>query len=144
MILVKPFLLFYVWHFVLSSSLDRLNFTICWISFFRCVPLLFFFLFHFFLFCFSFVFIYVCVCDFLAETCLASFRSPREAERESVEGYPCLDLIRITSTLFRLVRFPLSLSLSILLQANSSLVATTLSITFYCLFYLSLSLTLWW
>lgn len=144
MILVKPFLLFYVWHFVLSSSLDRLNFTICWISFFRCVPLLFFFLFHFFLFCFSFVFIYVCVCDFWAETCLASFRSPREAERErggvSVSWFDQDHVNSVPSCPFP----SLSLSLSILLQANSSLVATTLSITFYCLFYLSLSLTLWW
>jgi hypothetical protein len=59
-----------------------------------------------------------------------------------VGGYPCLDLIRITSTLFRPVRSPSPLTSpsTHTLHFSETLVAMTLSITFYCLFFLSLSL----
>ena len=48
--------------------------------FFVCSFVIFFFPFFFFV---SLLYLFVCVvCDSWPETCLASFRSPREAERE--------------------------------------------------------------
>lgn len=84
------------WYYDISQAFSSiLRVTLCFVEFpgsiefchllnqlLSLCSFVIFFLFHFFLFCFSFVFIYVCVCDFWAETCLASFRSPREAERE--------------------------------------------------------------
>ena len=140
-----------LWYSQAFSSILRV--TLCFVEFpgsiefchllnqllFLCVPLLyFFFLFFFFV---SLLYLFVCVvCDSWPETCLASFRSPREAEKErggvSVSWFDQDHVNSVPSC-----SFP-SLSLSILLQANFSLVARTLSITFYCLFYLSLSLSL--
>jgi hypothetical protein len=75
-----------------------------------------------------------------------SSKFPGALERQRpwrrVGGYPCLDLIRITSTLFRPVRSPSPLTSpsTHTLHFSETLVAMTLSITFYCLFFLSLSL----